>query len=139
MVEPADLKAAICFSGRVGESTPQTRRRVRILEHQAVGGKSWLRCKGLQGRVSVKQGVEARTEVVISRVVWAVGYHPAVRLPSPEWTLVRDGKTPRKDKRDFDLNRRIKRSVGVVLRRLPFSDARVVGTLRADGPVQPGI
>ncbi|MGQ0640120.1 MAG: hypothetical protein ACT4P6_05005 [Gemmatimonadaceae bacterium] len=42
---------------------------------------------------SVKLGVEARTEVVVSRIVWAVGYHQPFVYYLPRWTLVRDGKT----------------------------------------------
>jgi hypothetical protein len=41
---------------------------------------------------SVKQGVEGRTEVVVSRLLWALGYHQPYIYYVPEWTLTRDGE-----------------------------------------------
>lgn len=45
-----------------------------------------------QGREwSVKLGVEARTEVVVSRIVWAVGYYQPDVYHVRQWTLRREG------------------------------------------------
>lgn len=41
---------------------------------------------------SIKQGIEGRTEVVVSRLLSAVGYQQPYVYYLPRWTLTRDGK-----------------------------------------------
>lgn len=42
----------------------------------------------------VKTGVESQSEIVASRVLWAIGYHQPVMHFVPEWTIKGKGKAP---------------------------------------------
>jgi hypothetical protein len=44
---------------------------------------------------SAKIGPEAQTEVVVSRILWGLGYHQPPLYYLPRWTLVRKGEEPR--------------------------------------------
>jgi hypothetical protein len=44
---------------------------------------------------SVKQGPEGRTEVLVSRLLWAIGYHQPYVYYLPEWHLIHDGRSTR--------------------------------------------
>lgn len=62
--------------------------------------------RDVRGRTwSVKLGPEARTEVVVSRIVWAVGYRQPDVYYLPKWTLVKDGKTAAEPPGRFRLER----------------------------------
>jgi hypothetical protein len=44
---------------------------------------------------SAKIGPEAQTEVVVSRILWGIGYHQPPIYYLPKWTLTRKGEEPR--------------------------------------------
>ena len=44
---------------------------------------------------SAKIGPEAQTEVVVSRILWGLGYHQPPLYYLPKWTLARKGEEPR--------------------------------------------
>lgn len=46
---------------------------------------------------SVKIGPEAQTEVVLSRVLWGLGYHQPPIYYLPSWKLVSEGSEPRRE------------------------------------------
>ena len=72
---PRDL-----FDGVGGAVRPATERRFDVLERDTGGFSMTYRVRDQRGAEwSVKIGPEAQTEVVASRIVWAVGYH---QLPS---------------------------------------------------------
>lgn len=60
---------------------------------KAVGTQPGYDVKDSKGREwSVKLGPEAKPEVAVSRLTWAIGYHQPSVYYLPRWTLVRDGK-----------------------------------------------
>jgi hypothetical protein len=92
--EPVDLEQRDLFSGPGGAKyAPAARDRFEFLEIKSSGVNPGYDVTDSQGqRWSVKLGAESRTEVVVSRVLWAVGYHQPLIYHVPQWTLVRDGK-----------------------------------------------
>ena len=92
--DPVDLERRDLFSGPGGlPHAPEVGARYEYLEDKSSGVNSGYDVKDSDGhRWSVKLGVEARTEVAMSRVVWAVGYHQPWVYYVPTWTLTRDGK-----------------------------------------------
>jgi hypothetical protein len=91
---PADLERRDLFNGPGGaQRAPRPDDRYEFLEIKPSGVNPGYDVRDSQGeRWSVKLGVEARTEVVVSRILWAVGYHQPLVYYVPRWTLVRDGK-----------------------------------------------
>ena len=62
-------------------------------DQKAVGTQPGYDVKDSKGREwSVKLGPEAKPEVAVSRITWAIGYHQPSVYYLPRWTLVRDGK-----------------------------------------------
>ncbi len=92
--EPVDLARRDLFNGPGGQDrAPAVGARYDYLEEKPSGVNAGYDVKDSQGkRWSVKLGVESRTEVAMSRVVWAVGYHQPWVYYVPTWTLTRDGK-----------------------------------------------
>ena len=93
-VEPADLESRDLFYGPGrSQHVPNPTDRYEFLNIKPSGVNPGYDVKDSRGQEwSVKQGVEARTEVVISRVVWAIGYYQPDVYYLPQWTLVREGK-----------------------------------------------
>ena len=93
-VEPVDLERRDLFNGPGGRKhAPDDGGRYEYVAEKASGVNSGYDVKDSLGRQwSVKLGVEARTEVAMSRVVWAVGYHQPWVYYNPNWTMTRDGK-----------------------------------------------
>ncbi len=92
--DPVDLERRDLFNGPGGQKhAPEAGARYEYLEDKPHGVNTGYDVKDSQGqRWSVKLGVEARTEVTMSRVVWAVGYHQPWVYYNPSWTMTRDGK-----------------------------------------------
>ena len=90
---PADLEQRDLFNGPGGsEHAPEVAARYEFLEVKQSGVSSGYDVQDTKGqRWSVKLGVEARTEIVVSRVVWAVGYYQPFVYYVPRWTLVHGG------------------------------------------------
>ena len=91
---PVDLERRDLFMGPGGGAhAPEDGARYEYLQDKQSGINSGYDVKDAHGHLwSVKLGVEARTEVAMSRVVWAVGYHQPWIYYVPTWTLTRDGK-----------------------------------------------
>jgi hypothetical protein len=94
-VAPTDLERRDLFYGVGGSrSAPDPRARYQFLRVKATGTQPGYDVIDARGREwSVKMGVESRTEVVMSRLVWAIGYRQPYVYYLPEWTLVRNGKS----------------------------------------------
>jgi hypothetical protein len=91
---PHDLEQRDLFFGPGGAGhAPDPADRYEMIEVNASGVNPGYDVRDSRGqRWSVKLGVESRTEVVVSRILWAVGYHQPVIYHMPRWTFVRDGK-----------------------------------------------
>jgi len=91
---PVGLESRDLFFGSGGPGrAPNPNDDYVFLGAKATGTQPGFDVKDSRGREwSVKLGPEARTEVVVSRIVWAAGYHQPSSYYLPRWTLVRDGK-----------------------------------------------
>jgi hypothetical protein len=92
--EPADLERRNLLHGPGGAAlAPNPTDRYTLIETDDKGFSPGYDVKDEDGRDwGVKLGPEARTEVVVSRIVWAMGYHQPAVYYLPEWTLSDDGK-----------------------------------------------
>jgi hypothetical protein len=89
--EPTDLEKRDLFHGPGGPgAAPSQNRKYRFLALKASGTQPGYDVEesGTGVEWSAKFGVEARTEVTVSRIVWAVGYHQPHVYYMPRWTLV---------------------------------------------------
>lgn len=91
---PTDLEQRDLFRGVGGSrNAPDPTDSYEFKEEKAVGTQPGYDVKDSKGREwSVKLGPEARPEVAVSRLLWAIGYHQPSVYYLPQWTLVRDGK-----------------------------------------------
>jgi hypothetical protein len=91
--EPADVPARAVFAGPDGaEGAPDASALYQFVSEKAGGFSPGFHVRDAAGRQwSVKQGAEAQTEVVLSRVLWAVGYHQQAVYYLPQWKLSRGG------------------------------------------------
>jgi hypothetical protein len=91
--EPADLERRDLFYGPGGRGrAPDPGQAYQFLSAKTSGTQPGYDVKDTRGREwSVKTGPEARVETVVSRVVWAVGYHQPISYYMPRWTMIRDG------------------------------------------------
>jgi len=91
---PADLERRDLFYGAGGaQNAPDPNELYEFKEEKAVGTQPGYDVEDSKGREwSVKLGEEARPEVAVSRLVWAIGYRQPSVYYLPRWTLVRDGK-----------------------------------------------
>lgn len=91
---PTDLEARDLFAGS-DEIDAVARPNVayQFLEDKKSGVNPGYDVTDVAGqRWCVKLGAEARTEVVVSRIVWAVGYHQPILNFVPRWTMTREGR-----------------------------------------------
>ena len=91
---PTDLEQRDLFFGTGGEkNAPDPNDLYEFKEEKAVGTQPGYDVKDSKGREwSAKLGAEAKPEVALSRLLWALGYHQPKVYYLPRWTLVRDGK-----------------------------------------------
>jgi hypothetical protein len=91
--EPADLSARALFDGPGGaEGAPDASTPYEFVSEKTGGFSSGFHVHDAAGHQwNVKQGPEAQTEVVLSRVLWAVGYHQQAVYYLPQWKLSRAG------------------------------------------------
>ena len=91
---PTDLEQRDLFRGVGGsKNAPDPDEIYEFKEEKAVGTQPGYDVKDSKGREwSVKLGEEARPEVAVSRLLWAIGYHQPSVYYLPRWTMVRDGK-----------------------------------------------
>jgi hypothetical protein len=90
-VEPRDLASRDLFWGPGGkENAPPADERWQFLErdNKALGFSPGFDVKDSRGITwSVKQGAEAQSEIVASRLLWALGYHQPATYYVPQWTM----------------------------------------------------
>ena len=88
-VEPSDLASRDLFHGAGGAAlVPDTSSPFALISEDHTGYSAGYDVRGADGRTwSVKVGKEAQTEVVMSRVLWAVGYHQPAVYYVPQWQL----------------------------------------------------
>jgi hypothetical protein len=92
--QPTDIERRDLRYGYGGAPlAPDPRDRYELLDLDEKGFSRGYDVRDSRGRLwSVKLGPEARTEVVVSRLVWAAGYRqPAIHY-LPRWTLSNKGK-----------------------------------------------
>jgi hypothetical protein len=92
---PADLQQRDLLWGRGGRAlAPNARGTFSLLEVDSNGFSAGYDVRDERGQLwNVKLGPEAQTEVVVSRLLWAVGYHQPAIYYLPQWTLSDNGKT----------------------------------------------
>jgi hypothetical protein len=92
--EPTDLEQRNLLYGAGGiEAVPDPEARYTFLSRDTTGFSHGYDVRDPEGRKwSVKLGPEAQTEVVVSRLVWALGFHQPPTYYLPKWALV-EGKT----------------------------------------------
>ncbi len=130
--EPADLETRDLFHGPGGaQRTPNPSDRYDFLGIKPSRVNPGYDVRDARGQEwSVKLGVEARTEVVVSRVVWAIGYHQPFVYHVPQWTLVRDGKKTVQGKARFRLEPGAQKKTGEwSWRKNPFLGTRELAGL----------
>jgi hypothetical protein len=86
---PADVAARDLFFGAGGaERAPSPAEPFAFVSYKTSGTNPGYDVRDAQGRLwSVKLGVEAQPEVVLSRILWAIGFHQPATYYVPEWTL----------------------------------------------------
>lgn len=130
--EPADLERRDLFYGSGGAGrAPNPDDAFQFLDAKTTGTQPGYDVKDARGREwSVKQGPEARIEIVVSRIVWAAGYHQPVSYYLPRWTLLRDGKRSVQEGSRFRLEPTTSKKVsGWSWRNSPFMGTRPLAGL----------
>jgi hypothetical protein len=91
--EPTDLERRDLFYGAGGRAlAPSATGTYTVVEADVDGFSAGYDVRDEKGRLwSVKLGPESQTEVVASRLLWAVGYHQPAVYYLPKWTLTKEG------------------------------------------------
>lgn len=91
--EPAEPRDLFAGPPSVISARPETDARYAVLKKDTGGFSTTYRVRdSRQNEWSVKIGPESRTEVVSSRIVWAVGYHALPSYVVDRWIAVEDAK-----------------------------------------------
>jgi hypothetical protein len=87
--EPTDLEKRDLFAGpTAGFPAPDTSAPMTFLEADARGFSPGYELRDVKGVTwNVKLGPEAQTEVVSSRILWAIGYHQVPTYYLTTWTM----------------------------------------------------
>lgn len=87
--EPADLESRDLFLGAGGSAVaPDPRAQYTFIEADRTGFSPGYDLKDPRGVTwSVKLGPEAQTEVVASRILWAIGYHQVPTYYLTDWAM----------------------------------------------------
>jgi hypothetical protein len=85
--EPTDIARRDLFGGPGGaDNAPDPKAAYRIVDLDTTGFSGGYDVEDSNGREwSVKTGLEARSETVVSRILWAVGYHQPPTYYLPTW------------------------------------------------------
>jgi hypothetical protein len=111
---PADIDRRNLLHGVGGAAhAPDPGARYQLLEYDEKGFSPGYDVRDPRGREwSVKIGPEARTEVVVSRIVWAVGYRQPDVYYLPAWTVFDQGQARTGEPGRFRLEREDRPKVG---------------------------
>jgi hypothetical protein len=112
--EPVDLERRDLFYGPGGaRRAPQTGRAYKFVALDTSGSSRGYDVEDQNGSSwSVKIGPEAQTEVVVSRLVWAVGFHQPAVYYVPDWSLAAEGTTTPQPPGRFRLDLVSERNIG---------------------------
>jgi hypothetical protein len=88
-VEPADLESRDLFHGPGGAMlAPDTTDAFEFISEDTSGFSKGYEVRDSRGQVwSVKLGPESQTEVTVSRLLWALGYHQPPSYFVPRWEM----------------------------------------------------
>lgn len=92
---PTNLEQRDLRHGQGGaDLAPRPSDRFEFIAEKTTGTSPGYDVKDSRGRTwGVKLGPESRPEVLVSHLLWALGYHQPTDYFVPRWTLVHDGKT----------------------------------------------
>lgn len=96
-VNPADLETRNLFTGPVHLGGPPADRRFQFVSVDTTGFSRGYDVKDGQGQEwSVKLGLEAQPEVVVSRLLWGIGFHQPPTYYVRDWELTgaKEGNGP---------------------------------------------
>jgi hypothetical protein len=112
--EPSDLERRDLFYGPGGRAlAPAAAMKYTLVEADRDGFSAGYDVRDDQGRLwSVKLGPEAQTEVVASRLLWAVGYNQPPVYFVPTWKLTADGTAAAQPPGRFRLEPRDEEKLG---------------------------
>lgn len=97
---PADLESRNLFYGPGGSQLVPRAGTFAFVARKTSGINKGYDVRDAQGRKwAVKLGDEAQSEVTVSRILWAIGFHQPPVYYVPRWQLSRDGVKPQKPAR----------------------------------------
>jgi len=86
---PDDLTTRDLFHGPGGQALVPRATTYQFVKRDTTGASPGYDVRDAQGRMwSVKLGVEAQPEIVVSRLLWAIGFHQPVAYHVNEWRLI---------------------------------------------------
>jgi hypothetical protein len=129
--EPADLQERNLLYGPGGRALlPDASASYTILETDKKGFSPGYEVRDPEGRTwNVKLGPESQTEVVVARLLWAVGYHQPVTYYLPRWTSTENGRPTVQSGGRFRLKTKAQEDIG----EWAWHDNPVVGTRPFEG------
>jgi hypothetical protein len=112
--EPANLSQRnLLYGPGSAAQAPRANARYTLVEEEHKGFSPHYEVTDERGQEwSVKTGPEARTEVVVSRLLWAMGYHQPLIYYVPSWTLVAGGKARSEGPARFRITPKNQKKVG---------------------------
>ena len=129
--EPADLQQRNLFYGPGGQLLlPDVAASYALVEVDKTGFSPGYDVRDPKGRTwSVKLGPESQTEVVVARLLWAVGYHQLPSYYVPKWTLNENGRTTVQSGGRFRLKPEAQKNLG----EWSWNDNPFIGTREFEG------
>jgi hypothetical protein len=129
--EPADLERRDLLWGPGGRAlAPGAQDKYTVIDVDDTGFSPGYDVRDGQGQEwSVKLGPESQTEVVVARLLWAVGYHQPPSYYLPRWTLHEDGRATVQPGGRFRLKPPSQKNVG----EWSWRDNPFIGTRPFDG------
>jgi hypothetical protein len=124
-VEPTDLESRDLFWGRGGRAViPRSDVDYEFVKMDTQGHSDGYEVDDPEGRRwKVKVGEEAQPEIVVSRVLWAIGYHQPVLHYLKSWRL-KNGPTPKEAAGRFRLEADHEKKGDWSWRKNPFAGTR---------------
>ena len=112
--EPVDLQERNLLYGPGGRALlPDANASYAVLEVDKNGFSPGYEVRDPQGRTwNVKLGPESQTEVVVARLLWAVGYHQPPTYYLPQWTSTENGRKTVQSGGRFRLKSKAQQDIG---------------------------